>query len=45
MTNEKMTPLRERMILRIRGMGDKAQKAHTKDFEAFSAIPGHGHTG
>ena len=29
MTNEKMTPLRERMIgdMRIHGMGDKAQKA------------------
>ena len=32
MTNEKMTPLRERMIedMRIRGMGDKAQKAHIR---------------
>jgi hypothetical protein len=29
MTQEKMTPLRERMIedMRIQGMGDKAQKA------------------
>ena len=40
MTNEKMTPLRERMIedMRIRGMGDKAQKAHIraiKDFAGF----------
>ncbi|MGY9038253.1 MAG: tyrosine-type recombinase/integrase [Rhodobacterales bacterium] len=40
MTNEKMTPLRERMIedMRIHGMGDKAQKAHIraiKDFAGF----------
>ena len=43
MTNEKMTPLRERMIEdRIRGMGDKAQKAHiraTKTSQAFSSDP------
>ncbi len=32
MTQEKMTPLRERMIedMRIHGMGDKAQKAHIR---------------
>jgi integrase/recombinase XerD len=40
MTNEKMTPLRERMMedMRIRGMGDKAQKSHIraiKDFAKF----------
>jgi integrase/recombinase XerD len=40
MTNEKMTPLRERMMedMRIRGMGDEAQKSHIraiKDFAKF----------
>ncbi|YCI06654.1 phage integrase N-terminal SAM-like domain-containing protein (plasmid) [Ensifer sp. D2-11] len=40
MTEEKTTALRERMIedMRIRGMGDKAQKGHIraiKDFAAF----------
>lgn len=40
MTEERTTPLRERMIedMRIRGMGDKAQKAHIraiKDFAGF----------
>lgn len=40
MTEERSTPLRERMIedMRIRGMGDKAQKAHiraVKDFAKF----------
>ena len=51
MTEERTTPLRERMIedMRIRGMGDKAQKAHIraiKDFAAFlRAIPGHGNAG
>ena len=40
MTQEKMTPLRERMIedMRIHGMGDKAQKAHiraVKDIAGF----------
>lgn len=40
MTEERMTPLRERMIedMRIRGMGEKAQKAHIraiKDFAGF----------
>ena len=40
MTEERTTPLRERMIedMRIRGMGDKAQKAHiraVKDFAGF----------
>ena len=30
MTEERVTPLRQRMIedMRIRGMGDKAQKSH-----------------
>jgi integrase/recombinase XerD len=40
MTQERMSPLRQRMIedMRIRGMGDKAQKAHIralKDFTSF----------
>jgi integrase/recombinase XerD len=40
MTEERTTPLRERMIedMRIRGMGDKAQQAHIraiKDFARF----------
>lgn len=40
MTQEKMSPLRERMMedMRIRGMGDKAQKSHIraiKDFAGF----------
>ncbi|MEM7523416.1 MAG: phage integrase N-terminal SAM-like domain-containing protein [Pseudomonadota bacterium] len=40
MTEERTTPLRERMIedMRIRGMGDKAQKARScaiKDFARF----------
>ena len=32
MTEDKMTPLRERMMedMRIRGMGDKAQKSHIR---------------
>ena len=40
MTQEKMSPLRQRMIedMRIRGMGDKHQKSHIraiKDFAKF----------
>ena len=40
MTEDKITPLRERMLedMRIRGMGDKAQKSHIraiKDFAKF----------
>mgnify|MGYP006212668421 CR=1 FL=1 len=40
MTEERVSPLRQRMVedMRIRGMGDKAQKAHIraiKDFAAF----------
>lgn len=40
MTDDKITPLRERMLedMRIRGMGDKAQKSHIraiKDFTKF----------
>ena len=40
MTEERTTPLRERMIedMRIRGLGDKSQQAHiraVKDFAAF----------
>ena len=37
MTQEKMTPLRERMIedMRIHGMGDKAQKATYQGGQGF----------
>ena len=40
MTEDRITPLRERMLedMRIRGMGDKAQKSHIraiKDFAKF----------
>jgi hypothetical protein len=39
MTEERTTPLRERMIedMRIRGMGDKAQQAHIRT----EALGGH----
>ena len=35
MAEDKMTPLRERMIedMRIRGMGDKAQKSHIRSID------------
>ena len=41
MTEERVTPLRQRMIedMRIRGMGDKAQKSHIR------AITRHGDAG
>lgn len=44
MTQERITPLRERMIedMRIRGIGEKAQAAHirgVKDFAAFLGRP------
>ena len=40
MTEERTTPLRERMIedMRIRGMGDKAQKAHIRAIEDFAGF-------
>lgn len=40
MTEEKMTPLRERMIedMRIHGMGDKAQKAHIRAIKNFAGF-------
>jgi integrase/recombinase XerD len=40
MTNEKMTPLRERMMedMRIRGMGDKAQKSHIRAIKNFATF-------
>ncbi|TCO68952.1 integrase-like protein [Rhodovulum euryhalinum] len=43
MTEERTTPLRERMIedMRIRGMGDKAQKAHIRAIKDFAAFLGH----
>ena len=42
MTQEKVSPLRERMMedLRIRGMGDKSQKAHIRALKDFSAFLG-----
>jgi integrase/recombinase XerD len=42
MTEERITPLRERMIedMRIRGMGDKAQKAHIRAIKDFAAFLG-----
>ena len=42
MTEEKMTPLRERMIedMRIHGMGDKAQKAHIRAIRDFAGFLG-----
>lgn len=42
MTQEKMTPLRERMIedMRIHGMGDKAQKAHIRAIKHFAGFLG-----
>jgi len=44
MTQERITPLRERMIedMRIRGIGEKTQAAHirgVKDFAAFLGRP------
>lgn len=40
MTEERTTPLRERMIedMRIRGMGDKAQKAHIRAIRDFAGF-------
>ena len=42
MTQEKVSPLRERMMedMRIRGMGDKSQKAHIRALKDFSAFLG-----
>ena len=42
MAKEKMSPLRARMIedMRIRGMGDKAQKAHIRALKDFTAFLG-----
>ncbi len=43
MKEERTTPLRKRMIedMRIRGMGDKAQKAHIRAIKDFAAFLGH----
>lgn len=43
MTQEKMSPLRERMMedMRIRRMGDKAQKSHIRAIKDFAAFLGH----
>lgn len=40
MTEERTTPLRERMIedMRIRGMGDKAQKGHIRAIRDFAGF-------
>ena len=42
MTQEKITPLRERMMedMRIHGMGDKAQKAHVRAIKHFAGFLG-----
>jgi integrase/recombinase XerD len=42
MTQERMSPLRERMMedMRIRGMGDKSQKAHIRALKDFTAYFG-----
>ena len=38
MTEDKITPLRERVLedMRIRGMGDKAQKSHIRAIRDFA---------
>ena len=43
MTQEKMSPLRQRMIedMRIRGMGDKHQQSHIRAIKDFAAFLGH----
>jgi len=50
MTQEKVSPLRERMMedIRIRGMQETSQKAHIrvlKNFTVFGAVAGHGNAG
>jgi hypothetical protein len=42
MTEEKVSPLRQRMIedMNIRGLGDKTQKAHTRNVNHFAAFLG-----
>ncbi len=42
MTEERISPLRQRMIedMRIRGMGDKAQKSHIRAIKDFAAFLG-----
>ncbi len=42
MTQEKMSPLRARMIedMRIRGMAETSQKAHIRALKDFTAFPG-----
>ena len=43
MEQEKMSPLRARMMedMRIRGMGDKAQRSHIRAIKGFAAFLGH----
>ena len=45
MTEERVTPLRQRMIedMRIRGMGDKAQKSHIRVIKDFAVFLGRNH--
>ncbi len=42
MTSEKISPLRQRMMedMRIRGMGEKAQKGHIRAIKDFAAFLG-----
>ena len=42
MTSEKISPLRQRMMedMRIRGMGEKAQKRHIRAIKDFAAFLG-----
>ena len=42
MTEERTTPLRQRMIedMRIRGMGEKTQQAHIRDVKDFAGFLG-----
>ncbi len=43
MTEERISPLRARMIedMRIRGMGEKSQKAHIRAIKDFARFLGH----
>ncbi|MCP4286994.1 MAG: integrase, partial [Gammaproteobacteria bacterium] len=42
MTEERISPLRQRMIedMRIKGLGEKAQKAHIRAIKDFTAFLG-----
>ena len=43
MTEERISPLRARMIedMRIRGMGEKAQRSHIRAIKDFAQFLGH----